>query len=133
MYCGLHHLAHNTRIPRGSVQLQQTNGDLILVAVHTVSCGEHITIIDQRTTAEETRIVATLDELSGPGIFVGAHLSAAHNAIDIGLTTDWSEGGKGRKGDKERLAVDTEDHLESSFYSQQFALVVQAVRLALPS
>lgn len=88
MNLGVHHLAHNTRIPRGSVQLQQTNGNLILVAVHTVSCSKHITIVDQRTTAEETRIVATLDELSSPGILVGAHLSAAHNAIDIGLTTD---------------------------------------------
>lgn len=88
MYCGLHHLAHNARIARGSVQLQQPHGNLIPVAVHTVSRCEDIAIVDQRAATEETRIIAALDQLGGPWIFVGAHLLAAHNAVDIRSAAD---------------------------------------------
>lgn len=85
---GLDHLPDNARIPGGSVDLQQANGDLIPIAVDTMSCGQHITIIDQGATAEEPGIVATLDQLGGPRVLVGAHLLAAHNTVDIRGATD---------------------------------------------
>jgi len=80
---GLDHLADNARIPGGSVDLEQADGDLISVAVDTMGGGQDVAIVDQGAAAEETGVVTTLDQLGGPRILVGVHLLAAHNAIDI--------------------------------------------------
>lgn len=85
---GLDHLPDNARVPGGSVDLEQANGDLIPVTVDAVSRSQDIAIVDQRTTAEETGIVTTLDQLSGPRILVGAHLLATNDTVNIGGSTD---------------------------------------------
>lgn len=46
MHSGLDDLAHNAGIPGGSVDLEQANGDLIPVPMHTMGGGQHIAIID---------------------------------------------------------------------------------------
>lgn len=89
MHSGLDDLAHNAGIPGGSVDLEQANGDLIPVPMHTMGGGQHIAIVDQGTAAEEAGIMTTLDQLGGPRILVGAHLLAAHDTVDIRSAADW--------------------------------------------